>query len=262
MDIKKEAVETRNPRRYLQPGQSPHQRALEKFIIVLVWIYQWHITISPLIQDLLGTTETTFLRELEKKGYVKSFPAPRLVSGTGYMLTKDGVNIAAGLLEEELQYSTHPASVSHANLKHDLSVQRFAIICKQKGFDVSRCRDSASINEKIPDAYLQTGERKYAVEIELTGKWDRELEQSLNGHLKAIEKAKWTDVLYVSNSKSILNRYEERLKSPIPDWFQSMSHGQRRWIRGDSQTLDEQTLAKFRFFRVPNLLKGFEQVKL
>ena len=95
---------------------------MEKLLMVLVWIYVWRTTVSPLITALLGATETTDLRELEKKGYVTSFRAPRLLCGRAYMLTRGGVNAAASALGKELRYSVHPSSVSHSNLKHDLAV--------------------------------------------------------------------------------------------------------------------------------------------
>jgi hypothetical protein len=261
MDIKKVASETRNPRRSLLPGQTPKQRAMEKLIMVLVWMYEWRTTISPLVTALLGTTETTYLRELEKKGYVTSFRAPRLLCGRAYMLTRDGVNAAASALGKELRYSVHPSSVSHVNLKHDLAVQRYAINALVKGYKVIPCRDSASINKKIPDAFVEVKNGRFAVEIELEGKWGDELEQTLNSHLKAILSGDWAGVFYVSNSNTLLKRYEERLKSPIPDWWQTTSSIPKLWIRGDAQTLEEHMRARFLWAYVPNLLKDFEQIK-
>lgn len=259
----KNTTTTRNPRKNLPAGQTPKQRAMEKLILVLVWIYEWHTTVSPLITALLGTTETTYLRELEKKGYVTSFRAPRLLCGRAYMLTRDGVNAAASALGRELRYSVHPASVSHTNLKHDLSAQRFAIEAyRHGGLKVAPCRDSVAINGKIPDAFIEVENHRYAVEIELEGKWDDELEQTFNGHLKAISREDWTDVLYVSNSNTLLKRYEERLKSPIPNWWQSTSSGPKHWMRGEPQIVDNEMRAKFRWKHAPDLLKDFEQIKL
>jgi len=235
---------------------------MEKLIMVLVWMYQWRTTVSPLVTALLGTTETTYLRELEKKGYVTSFRAPRLLCGRAYMLTRDGVNAAASALGRELRYSVHPSSVSHTNLKHDLATQRFAIDALRQGLKATPCRDAAPINGKIPDAFIEVENHKYAVEIELEGKWDDELEQSLNGHLKAISRGDWTDVLYVSNSNVLLKRYEKKLESPIPDWFQTTSTIPKLWIRGDSQIVDDEMRAKFRWKLAPDILKDFEQVKL
>ena len=262
MDTIENTPAIRNPRSHLLPGQTPKRRAMEKLTMVLVWIYEWHTTVSPLITALLGTTETTYLRELEKKGYITSFRAPSLLCGRAYMLTRDGVNAAASVLGKELRYSIHPSSVSHSLLKHNLSAQRFAIEARRQGLKAVPCRDSTPINGKIPDAFIEVQSSRFAIEIELSRKWDSELEQALNGHISAISRGDWAGVIYVSNSATLLKGYEERLESPIPDWWQSTSHGPKLWMRGDPQVVEDEMRAKFRWRHMPDLLKDFEQVKL
>lgn len=252
----------RNPQAHLPTGQSPRERGRQKLSQILRHLYEWHTTVEPLAREVLGTTETGYLRELEKKGFVKSFPAPTLTCGRAFMLSADGVNAAAASLGKELPYSVHPASVSHSLLKHNLAVQRFANEANRLGHQITPGRFlSATKNGKIPDAMLKAKDTEalYAVELELTGKWSDELEQSLNAHLNAILRGDWSGVIYVSNSEVLLDRYAARLEAPIADWFQSsMSDGSQRWMRGASRDVSDDERARFHWKHMPNVLKGLE----
>lgn len=255
-------ITKRNPRRNLPVGQSPRERGRQKLVGVLCWLYQWHTTVSPLICELLGTTERTYLVELERKGYVKSFPAPSLICGRGFMLTSDGVNAAMTALGKQLPYTIHPGSVSHANLKHNLAIQRHAIKTHRKGFNVTPGRFlSAHQGGKIPDALIHVPHGILALEVELSPKWSAELEQALHGHLNALVHGDWQGVIYLSNSEVLLENYKQRLTFPIPDWWQStMTDGSTRWMRGSDRVVSEELREKFSWEFNPGLLKDFERI--
>ncbi len=258
-------VPKRNPRGNLPAGMSPKERGRKKLCDVLQLLYQWHVTAAPLVQQFLGTSESTYLAELERKELVKHFNAPTLLCGRAYILTADGVNAAATALGAELPYSTHTSSVSHSLLKHDLAVQRFGILAQLAGHRVTPGRFlSAEKKGKIPDALVhpRDTDRTYALEIELSGKWNDELEQTLNAHLVSLSSGKWHGVFYVSNSDALLRRYTERLKTPIQDWWQSaQADGTMRWTRGAPRLATDEERAKFEWKHLPELLKGFEQIK-
>lgn len=251
----------RNPRASMKGNQSPLARGREKLIATLTWLYCWHATAGPIVRELLGTTQTNYLSELEKKGYVRSLNAPTLLCGRAYILTKDGVNAAAAALGRELQYSVHPSSVAHATLKHDLCVQRACLNVHKRGLTVAPARFLSADNDgKIPDAIVTgpAGER-IAVEIELSGKWSRELEQTLASHLRALANGQWEKVVYVSNSQAILERYQNRLKLEIPEWYKAQNpHTHERWIRGEPRAVSDAERECFMWQHAPQLLKGFE----
>ena len=258
------AVSSRNPRNNLPAGMTPKQRSTAKIRAVLALMYGWHTTAKPLVKEVLNTTETTYLAQLEKKGLVKRVNAPSLLCGGVYMLTPEGVNAAATIRGEELPYSVHPASISHSLLKHNHAAQRIAIMIERGGNRVTPGRLlSAERGGKIPDALIHrhdTGET-IALELELTGKWGDELEQTLNALLRAMAEGKWQRVLYASNSETLLKRYEERLKHPIDDWWQTvLADGSSRWIRGTSRIVSDAERAQFSWLHKPDLLKGFEQI--
>jgi len=260
-----ETVSKRNPRGSLPSGTTPKDRGRQKLCNVLQLIYQWHVTAAPLVQQFLGTTESTYLTELEKKGLVKHLKAPTLLCGRAYMLTSEGVNAAATELGAELPYSVHPSSVSHSLLKHDLAVQRYGILAQRAGHRVTSGRFlSAEKKGKIPDAlvYPMGTDQTYALELELSGKWNAELEQTLNSHLASLTDGRWQKVLYVSNSEVLLQRYAERLNSPIHDWWQSVRpDGMLRWTRGLPRLVTDGERAAFAWQHMPALLKGFEQTR-
>lgn len=253
----------RDPQRGLQNGISATERGRAKLVETLCWLYKWHVTVAPLSREFLGTTETNYLAQLERKGLVKSFLAPSLICGRGYMLSGDGVNAAVAALGHELPYSVHPASVSHVLLKHNMAVQRVCIEPHRQGHIVTPGRFLTSARDgKIPDALIANGDEIYAVEVELSGKWSNELEQALNAHLKSLREETWQKVAYVSNSQKLLERYKKRLEFPIADWWQTnLSDGSKRWIKGEPREITDEERAKFIWSHQPNLLKGFEMIK-
>lgn len=252
----------RDPQRGLQNGISAKERGRAKLVETLSWLYKWHVSVAPLSREFLGTTETNYLAQLERKGLVKSFLAPTLICGRAYMLTVDGVNAAAAALGQELPYSVHPSSVSHSLLKHNLAVQRVCIEFHKRNLTVTPGRFLTSTRDgKIPDALIANGDEVYALEVELSGKWSDELEQTLQAHLKSLSEQKWQRVVYVSNSQKLLDRYKKQLTFPISDWWQTnLSDGSKRWIKGEPREITDEERAKFIWSHQPNLLKGFEMI--
>lgn len=258
------AVSTRNPRNNLPSDTAPKERSIAKVRVVVSLMYGWHTTAKPLVKEVLSTSETAYLSELERKGLVKRVNAPSLLCGCVYMLTAEGVSAAATVRGEELPYSVNPASISHSLLKHNLAAQRIAIMAEANGHKVTPGRLlSAERGGKIPDALIHrqdTGET-IALELELTGKWGDELEQTLNALLLAMTEGKWQRVLYTSNSEALLRRYEERLKKPIHDWWQTvLADGSSRWMRGPSRIVSDEERGRFSWLHKQDLLKGFEQI--
>jgi hypothetical protein len=253
-------IVVRNPKRGLESGVSPRERGRQKLVEMLCWIYKWYVTATPIAREFIGTTETNYLQQLERKGLVKSFNAPSLLCGRGYLLTQDGVNAAATALGKELPYSLHPSNISHSLLKHNLTTQRVCIAAHKAGHDVTPSRFlNAGRDGKIPDALIEIDGVFHALEIELSGKWSDELEQSLLAHLKAVSSGEWHRVAYVSNTQSLLDRYKNRLSFPIPDWWQSVQNdGSRRWIRGEARSVTDDERRCFSWTHAPELLKGFE----
>lgn len=253
----------RNPRANVPSGLSPRARSDQKVCSVLALIYNWHVTAAPLVQEHLGTSETNYLVELEKKGLVRHFNCPTLLCGRAYMLTADGLNAAAVATGIERRYSLHPASVSHTLLKHNLAAQRAGIRLAKEGHRVESGRQlSVTIGGKIPDAliYPKDSGKTVAMELELTDKWGDELEQALNAHLVALNNGEWSGVYYASNDQKLLENYKKRLEKPIRDWWQSQSDDRPKWMSGEQREVSDKQQAKFVWHHVPDLLRGFERI--
>ena len=251
----------RNPRAHLADGVTPIQRARQKRDLILEWIYAWHTTAAPIVAGLLGTTESNYLKELERQGYLTSFAAPTLLCGRAYLLTRDGVNYAAASLGIELPYSIYPSSVSHALLKHNLAAQRACLPAHADGAKIIPGRLlAAASGHKVPDALLERNGSAYALELELSGKWGDELEQTLCRLIEHMPN--WKGVIYVSNSKALLDRYEARLNLPIAKWWVHKEVGRpNKWCSGMAEKISPDVRAKFIFRCDTDLLKGFERLK-
>jgi hypothetical protein len=265
--------ERRNPQAHLL-GQTPRQRGLEKFSLALRWGLKSHVTHPSIIDQLLvrmwqlrhpdeparKTVDPRYLLELVRKGYFKAIHAPTLVAGAAYLLTSMGRDAALEAAGVDVPYETHPGSVHHSRLKHDLAVQR---VCIRHLCDIDEITPERLMTwsgNRRPDALLTRNGKRVAIEAEISGKWKEELEQSLFSHAEALRQGVCDGVWYASNSKPLLDRYQRRLRDPMFPWHPYDEYGKpRTWTRGaDAIVLPLEIQERFRFGHQRDLLRGFQ----
>ena len=267
------ARSSRNPQSNLH-GQTPRERGLRKLSLALRWALKFHVTHPTIIDQLLArmllprvpgqpareTLDPRFLHELTKKGYFRRFHASTLVGGAAYMLTSKGRDAGLEALGRDIPYDLHPSSVHRATLKHLLAVQR---VCARYLLEIDEVTPERLMKwegARRPDALITRNGQPVAIEVELSGKYKEELEQSLYSHAEAIRNGLCVGVLYASNSKSMLTRYQERLAAPMHAWHPYDEYGKpRTWIKGDDVVhLSPEIRQQFRFQDIPTLLRGFQ----
>lgn len=252
----------RSPRDKLH-GLTPQQRSSAKRTLVFDWIYRWHKTSAPIVQQLLGTSQRDYLWRLSKQGLLQAVDAPGLPIGKVWMLTKDGVTVAMEVTGEIFDYDTRPSSIDYADLRHDLAVQRavFSVGCIDETWP-DRILGADLPGQKRPDAIVifwppdESPGHTYhcAVEVELTPKKGRELDQALLAAGKLIEEQTVGSVEYFSPSLALLEHYKKVISRPINVWVKNETA--KKWeIRGRHK-MHAWVIDAFEWHHRPDLLKG------
>lgn len=253
-------------------SQSPRDRGAEKFRLVMEWMYLWHKTSGPIVQSLLGTTQRDYLARLEKRGLVQSVVAPGLPIGRVWMLTSDGVAVGMEATGEIHPYDIAPSSIDYRDLRHDLVVQRVVrdFVRQQRPVEgktlarvvPERLLGADRAGQKRPDALVvyritEEGfqyEESHAIEVELTPKKGRELDQALLAAAQMIEREEVCSVEYFSHSKALLEGYRSVLARPLNVWVKN--ERAKRWEVDRSWQVPFLTADAFEWRHEPGLLQG------
>lgn len=191
----------------------------------LSWIYRWGWSSPTVIDDLGSTARRGLARRMVNSQLLR---ATRTESGgvlesvPNYILTLTEL----GLMEAErfhstlLPYNLDPYRIDQAKIRHDLMAQTATLKNMKLGhitaFKTEREMAVASAADvKQPDALwiLKNGD-KVAVEIELTAKWERPLDDFVRKCVIALTPYKDTPARFnilaiITDSPSIVDRYKE-----------------------------------------------------
>lgn len=233
-------------------GRSPRQVGQEKALTILHWIYKWGWT-SPRIVDLL-CNDTKLVNKLVKKGWIlktrtESGGAERDVPAFILTLTKNGIiEVERHLHKEEdlLPSDTNPLKIKQALLRHDHLGQYITATSLLKG-NISDFLTPLMMNRKSesgikqPDVVWVNNGKKYAIEVELTGKWKRDLNMFVMAVLRALLPTKGGEIIYagcfiLSDSEAILARYKTAFRhGSVHDSWQKNTT--RHWVKNGTFTI-------------------------
>lgn len=213
-------------------GETPHARGERKRRRVLTWIYQWGFSTAPLITRVSGALAADFARRLEQAGLLTATrtEAGGVLKNTPrfyYTLTELGQQEAERHAETLLRYPEIDSyRVNQSTLRHHLLAQQATFNALHAntitGYRTERMDhatgDQAGV--KYPDVtwILPNGE-SVGVEIELSGKWDRKLDEFVLGIVRALlppkgqsSGARFHRFAIVTDSAAIQRRYQEALQ--------------------------------------------------
>lgn len=219
-------------------GISPRARGEEKARVALDWIYRWGWS-SPAILDLVtGGNRTGLSARLVRRKLVAS---TKTASGGGakgvpiYMLTltTQGLEEVERFREELVRYELDPYRIDQSKLRHDHISQKATGESLKNG----AIKDFRTPNElasqsakgiKQPDVlWLRTDGQRMGIEVELTAKWDRKLDQFVMACLHSLQKSsdaskpnEVDEVAIVTDSMAILKRYTKAFEpgERLPRW--------------------------------------------
>jgi hypothetical protein len=236
----------------LANGQSPRQIGQAKAWTAVHWIYRWGWASPSVLELVCRDNRNGLVSRLLKRGLIIK---TRTESGGGqrdvptYLLTltEAGVNEVERMIEEPsdlLPYSTDPYRIKQALLRHDILAQMATVKALLKGTitSFSTEREMAAKSEagvKQPDVMWWHGDTRIAVEIELSAKWERDLDEFVGRYLLALAPrngvpARCHQIALISDSPAILKRYKAAFAPGA-----SYGSDSRHWRRVGEQKVPE-----------------------
>jgi hypothetical protein len=160
-----------------------------------------------------------------------------------WTLTETGVGDAERFADALLRYPEEDRyKVNQAQIRHYVLAQVATINARQAGaivgYETERMTGEADVaGEKRPDViwHLADGD-SMAVEIELSAKWDRKLDEFVLAIVRALQSkdlqtpARFSRFAIVTDSKAILKRYQEAMTpgAKLTYWKKDGATG--RWV--------------------------------
>ena len=219
-----------NPHDYLA-GTSPTERGNENRHKVVDWVYRWGYSTAPTLQALLGKKATGYAAAMAKSGWlVQTKTQTGGHDGTPkylYTLSESGLQLAERITQIPHLHrypEIDPYRVNQKLARHYLLAQTATInaLATGKATDYETERmidtDGDQLGVKRPDVVWIRDKFRVGVEVELSAKWDRKLDQFISGIKDALEQKRYTHFMVVTDSNRIAERYREAFAHPIQLW--------------------------------------------
>ncbi|MEM5449104.1 hypothetical protein [Paraburkholderia guartelaensis] len=226
-------------------GKSARQRGEEKTLRALDWVYRWGCS-SPSIVDMLsGAAAAGLAARLVRRGLLVK---TKTESGGGrkdvpnfiLTLSVNGLEEAERVRDELLPYELDPFKVRQNQLRHAIIGQaataRNLLSGAITGFlSEAEMAQKSKRGAKQPDiCWLMPDGRRVGVEVELTAKWGRDLDEFVGACLFATSRReeagpRFEEIWVVTDSPAIARRYTTAFspEQTVNIW---KKNDQRRWV--------------------------------
>jgi hypothetical protein len=158
------------------------RRGAEKLGAVLDWVYRWGYASSATLVGASGAADRSYPQRLVRRGLIRPVPTTRCPTvRTIFVLTAEGLDAARAGSSLYLDYpELDSRRISQATVRHNLIAQREVLrrLPEYSGWRSDREFGQNLAEAKRPDGALvdQCGDL-WGLEIELSGKWARRLDQ-------------------------------------------------------------------------------------
>jgi hypothetical protein len=202
-----------------EAGKSTRAAGKDRALQALTWIYRWGWSSPGVIDALGGAARRGLCKKLEEAGLVqtvktKSGQILADIPSKIVTLTAQGLEEVERTIDDMIDYTIDPYRVNQNTLRHDMSVQR-ATLKNLRAGTITGFSTPAELSSKSqpgikqPDAiWFLKGERRLAVELELSAKFDRKLDDFVDKILTSISEKRFDRVAIISDSQAILRRYK------------------------------------------------------
>ena len=223
-------------------GKSPREIGLESRIKVLSLIYRWGYTSSTLVQLFLNRTSGGYAQKLVKQGWITSTKTESGTPAAYFTLTERGLQEAERHTKALYRYTEiDPFKVNQKQIRHYLLAQNATL----NGLHAStisfyetermlpQTGDQSGI--KRPDVVWHTlAGLKVGVEIELSAKWARNLDEFVLGIARALhatesQSSKFDRFVIISDSPAIISRYQTAMQ-PNADLSIWEKNSRNHWV--------------------------------
>lgn len=278
---------------------SPRTTGQERTKKAIDWVYRFGYTSPTTLEMALKSFRSGIGNRLVKSGLLikTETPSGGINNTPAFLLTlsQKGLDYAIESTDILLPYEINPEKINHALVNHSEKVQRLTAYMLNNddifGFKTEKelIAESNNKDEKQPDIFWElscnfTEPGKHddddyfptAVEVELTPKWNRELDRFVYMSLSSLSDGKFSRIRIYSRSKALLVRYKEHFaagKEKLQTW-EKQPGKTGRWLKKSkiSITHDFDNQVSFHliedkmlihhsgnpFFRGPSSLEGLE----
>lgn len=199
-------------------GKNPTEIGKSNLLKILLLIYQWGYTSPTNAQTFLGITRGGYLQRLTEQGWLKKVKTesgnPKFI----YTLTESGLAEAERYASFQIRYvEIDPYRINQQLLRHNLLAQEITINALKSGvIDDYQSERMLSIQDKPGqkrvDACWLKATIKIGIEIELSKKWDRKLDEFVSGVINALENNNYSQFIIFSDSPAIISAYSAAMQ--------------------------------------------------
>lgn len=201
-------------------GQSPSERSQEKRLRVLNWVYRWGWSSADIINIVSGQATKGYATKLVQAGLLRETLSSSVHLKRFFTLTADGLAEIERHIVKLLPYpEIRPLRVRQEMIRHQLIAQRLTLEYMKYGpvADVVTERMYPELADKAgvkrPDVVWHCRDgQAIAVEIEITSKWGRKLDEFILKINGSIHKYSAGCVVF-TDSPAIHKRYAEAMAS-------------------------------------------------
>ena len=245
-----------NPREYME-GKNSHQQFQHKLNNALLWLYHNGYASDDVICTVAGQKKRGFGKHLVRKGYCAETKTKSGSPKFFYTLSKHGHDHATALVNEPMHIEKYltPLKLSQNNLEHDLLTQRISLRAIKKYEFRFRSKYQTSLahlkGQKIPDAlWIDRHNFKIAVEVELSQKFGRQLDETVAAIVNSIEQGIFDCYFFFVRSPAITTNYSRKMQggTKIPIWYKDHKN---MWIKSSEIQLTVPGWVKDKVFFMP-----------
>jgi hypothetical protein len=236
-------------------GRSSLERGRERAVSALTWIYRFGWASSTTLEILVGTQRSGLAQRLVKSGLLISTKTlsrrnEKFLPGSFLTLTLDGKHLVEKSRMETMPYEHRTDRVNQNHLLHDEMAQRATAERLASGIikDYRAEREMRAKSQnglKNPDvAWLYPCGKKVSVEIELSPKWERDLDVFVHSSLLSLSSkigpARFDELLIITDAPAIYKRYQDAFKPGSNFWTWAKNEN-GRWAKEEQKTVPDWT---------------------
>ena len=204
-------------------GMSSLDKGKERTQKAIDWIYRWGWASPTTLEMLAGTKRSGLALRLVKNQLLVSTKTlsrrtEKFLPGTFLTLTPTGKHLAEVNRDHQMQYECRPERINQNHLLHDEMAQRATAERMAAGtikdYLTEKEMQGRSLNcVKNPDiAWIYPDGLRVSVEIELSPKWERDLDTFVHSTLLSLSTksgpARFDRMVLVTDSAAIFKRYQ------------------------------------------------------
>lgn len=240
-------------------GESPRARGEAKKRRVLLWLLRWGYSSADIIRQVAGQKNNGYALRLVRANLLREVKTNGRIPAKLYVLTRDGLELAIRYSDSALHYpEIDPVKINQGQMGHYLKAQSVTVNAIRQGtiadYKTERMFSEGKVGEKRSDVIWVTKDlRNIGVEIELSGKWNRALDQFVYRLTNAIsgksnQSVQISEAAIITESESIRARYKKAMEpgASISVWEKNQSRG--TWEAKKKMAVPDWLSKKVHFF--------------